>query len=614
MTEILAPCGGEEHLPAALNTGADAVYLGVTAFSARRNARNFTFEQLSEAVRECRISGVRVYVTLNTLVFDDEMKELACAAERIAETGADGVIVQDLGAAKVIHEAAPELRLHASTQMTVTSPSGAEFARKHGFTRVVLARELSRDEIADIIARVDIETEVFVHGALCVCTSGQCLMSAMYGGRSGNRGLCAQPCRLPYGFDGKADGHPLSLKDMSLAEHLHELQEMGVACLKLEGRMKRPEYVYTVTNVYARALREGREPTAEELRRMGLEDVRAENGRVRFRGNGLACAKANLRLRTGERVLLRLGAFPAGDFDQLFEGVKALPFPDYIPRDGQFPVKGYCLNSALNSVPACQRAIKKAASIALGRAYGVERLPETGALYQIQFALVKDRAEIYLDTTGAPLFKRGYRPGHVAAPLRETLAAGLVGFARYRGRDAFWDPFCGSGTIPIEAALIARNRAPGLDRSFAAQQWAFIPSAAWRDAAEEARSLEYRGHYHIFASDIDPKAVALSRENARRAGVEGDIVFSVADARNAPAPAERGVIVCNPPYGERMLEQHEARDLYRDFGRAAGRTPDWKTFVISSDPAFEQCFGREADKKRKLYNGMLQCNLYMYFG
>ena len=263
MIEILAPCGGEEHLPAALNTGADAVYLGVTAFSARRNAQNFTFEQLADAVRECRISGVKVYVTLNTLVFDDEMSELAKTAERIAEAGADGVIVQDMGAARVIHEAAPSLRLHASTQMTVTSPSGAEFARKHGFSRVVLARELSGKEIADIIAKVDIETEVFVHGALCVCVSGQCLMSAVYGGRSGNRGLCAQPCRLDMTH---ADRHNvISLKDLSLVEMLPELDSMGVTSAKIEGRMKRPEYVAAAVSA-CRARLEGREPDLDTLR------------------------------------------------------------------------------------------------------------------------------------------------------------------------------------------------------------------------------------------------------------------------------------------------------------------------------------------------------------
>ena len=354
-------------------------------------------------------------------------------------------------------------------------------------------------------------------------------------------------------------------------------------------------------------------PVANELRRMGLDNVRAENGRVRFEGDGLSCAKANLRLRTGERVLLLLGSFEAKTFDQLFEGVKALPLADYIPRNGQFPVKGHCLNSALHSVPDCQRIIKKAAAVNLGQAYHSQWLPENGELYQLQFSIVKDRADIYLDTTGAPLFKRGYRPGHVAAPLRETLAAALVDLARYRGRDAFCDPFCGSGTIAIEAALIARNRAPGLNRTFSAQKWSCFGGNVWKDAEEEARSLEYNGEYHIFASDADPKAVALSRENAKRAGVAGDITFSVADARQFVPFAEKGVIVCNPPYGERMLEKKEAQLLYGEFGSAMARTEGWKKFIICSDADFERFYGKTADKKRKLYNGMLQCNLYMYF-
>jgi putative N6-adenine-specific DNA methylase len=354
-------------------------------------------------------------------------------------------------------------------------------------------------------------------------------------------------------------------------------------------------------------------PVADELRRMGLENVRAENGRVRFAGDGLACAKANIRLRTGERVLLLLGRFEAKTFDQLFEAVKALPLADYIPRDGQFPVKGYSLNSALHSVPDCQRIIKKAAAVNLGRAYRTQWLAETGEMFQLQFSIIKDQVELYLDTTGAPLFKRGYRPGHVTAPLRETLAAAMVGFARYRGRDAFCDPFCGSGTLAIEAALIAHNRAPGLNRDFAAQKWGFIPKACWSQAREEARSLEYPGPYQIFASDADPRAVALSRENARRAGVYEDITFAVADARAFVPPAERGVIVCNPPYGERMLEKEQAQALYRDFGAVTAALADWKKFIISSETEFEYFYGQKATKKRKLYNGMLQCNLFMYF-
>lgn len=263
MIEILAPCGGEEHLPAALNSGADAVYLGVQRFSARRNAKNFSQEQLCAAVRECHISGVKVYVTLNTVVFDDELKTLAQTAEDVASAGVDGVIVQDFGAARVIHDAAPGLRLHASTQMTVTSAAGAEFARKHGFSRVVLAREMSHDEIARVVKNVDIETEVFVHGALCVCVSGQCLMSAMYGGRSGNRGLCAQPCRLDHSCGERHN--VLSLKDLSVIERLPELNSLGVTSAKIEGRMKRPEYVAAVVTACRRVLA-GEKPDMDTLK------------------------------------------------------------------------------------------------------------------------------------------------------------------------------------------------------------------------------------------------------------------------------------------------------------------------------------------------------------
>ena len=241
MLEILAPCGSAESLDAALNTGADAVYLGMKTFSARKNASNFTFEELSEAVEKSHKQGVKVYIALNTLFFDDETDKLKETIHQADESGADAVIVQDLGTAQLIKHIAPRLRLHASTQMTVTSASGALFAKQNGFNRVVLPRELSYEEIADITSKVDIETEVFVHGALCVCLSGQCLLSAAIGGRSGNRGLCAQPCRLDYTCGDRQN--VLSLKDLSLIDDLQKLETVGVTSAKIEGRMKRPEYV-----------------------------------------------------------------------------------------------------------------------------------------------------------------------------------------------------------------------------------------------------------------------------------------------------------------------------------------------------------------------------------
>ena len=310
-----------------------------------------------------------------------------------------------------------------------------------------------------------------------------------------------------------------------------------------------------------------------------------------------------------------LGTFPAGDFDALFEGTRALPWEQFIPREGRFPVKGHCLNSALHSVPACQSIVKKAAAARLGDAYGLNTLPETGALFQIQFSIMKDTAVLMLDTSGAGLHKRGYRAQGVAAPLRETLAAAMVLLSRYRGRDPFCDPFCGSGTIPIEAALIAKNRAPGLDRRFAAQKWQSLPAKLWLDAAEEAMDQEFHGQYDIWGGDIDPSAVELSRHNAELAGVDDCVRFEVADAGKFHRDSDYGQLVTNPPYGERLLEKREAEALYRSFGKAARTLPaGWRVLVLSSHTEFERAFGRSAEKKRKLYNGMLKCDAFFYHG
>ena len=352
---------------------------------------------------------------------------------------------------------------------------------------------------------------------------------------------------------------------------------------------------------------------AEELRRMGMQEVRADNGRVFCQGQPADIPRLNLRLRTGERVLIHLGSFPAATFDQLFEGTRKLPWDRFIPPAGQFPVKGHSLNSALHSVPACQSIVKKAVATRLGKAYRQETLPETGALYQIQFSLMKDVATLLLDTSGPGLYKRGYRAVGVAAPLRETLAAALVILSGYRGRDPFCDPFCGSGTIAIEAALIAKNRAPGLMRTFPAQKWEWLPAAAWMDAADEAMDLEYDGDYDIWGGDIDPAAVAVAKDNAVKAEVDDLVRFEVADARTFSRGEPYGRIVTNPPYGERLLEKKEAEVLYRDFGTAVRRLPTgWKVNVISSHTEFERTFGRNAEKKRKLYNGMLKCDLFQY--
>lgn len=355
-------------------------------------------------------------------------------------------------------------------------------------------------------------------------------------------------------------------------------------------------------------------PLGNELRHMDMESVSAENGRVYFTGGEDALARANIRSRFAERILLVLGRCGAESFDALFEGVKAMPWEDYIPRNGAFPVKGWALESALHSVPDCQKIVKKAVVERLKGVYKIEWFPEDGQAYPIQFSIMHGAAVLYLDTSGVALHKRGYRPAQVAAPLRETLAAAMVDIARYRGKGEFCDPFCGSGTLAIEAALAALNRAPGLNRGFQAEKWPRFPAELWLREREDARSREYTGEYHISASDIDPKAVATARANAKRAGVEELISFSVADAREFDRSADNGVICTNPPYGERLMDKQAAGELYRAFGKALRETSGWRVYVLSSHEQFENCFGKKADKRRRLYNGTIPCQLFSYDG
>ena len=350
----------------------------------------------------------------------------------------------------------------------------------------------------------------------------------------------------------------------------------------------------------------------DELRRLNIENVRVENGRVLFSGDETAMAKANVCLRTGERVLLTIADFKATTFEQLFQGVYNANLEDFIPKDGQFPVKGHCLNSQLMSVPDCQAIIKKAASKRLGEKYGVSWLPETGAKYQLQFSIMNDRVQLYLDTSGPGLHKRGYRANANEAPLRETLAAAMVMLTKYRGRDFIWDPFCGSGTIPIEAARIARTKAPGMYRRFAGEAFAWCDPKVWGEVRAEAKDKEFNGKYQILGSDNDPKCISLSIANARKAGVADCISFRDGDATKMDLPAQSGVIICNPPYGQRMMEQQSAQRLYAAMGRHWKFANDWKKYIITSEPEFEHYFGQRATKKRKLSNGMIKCDYYMY--
>lgn len=352
---------------------------------------------------------------------------------------------------------------------------------------------------------------------------------------------------------------------------------------------------------------------ADELRFGGkLTDVRAENGRVLFTGDEDTLIWANMNLRCAERVLIRLAAFRADTFDQLFEGVKAIPWEDFLPVDAAFPVKGHALDSKLHSVPDCQKIIKKAIVTRLGGHYGVSWFEEKGVRCQVQFSIMHDMAEIYLDTSGSGLHKRGYRANANAAPLRETLAAAMVKLARWRGRDALIDPFCGSGTIAIEAAMIALNRAPGLMRTYDAEKWSWVGDARWKAAREQAiAAVRTDLTLDMCGSDIDPACVVLAQENAKKAGVRHFIRFEQADAAKRVYP-QSGVLFANPPYGERLMDRESAQAIYRAVGRAVGKS-ELRQYYLTSDPEFERFYGYQADKRRKLYNGMIKCDLYMYF-
>ncbi|MCR4431847.1 MAG: class I SAM-dependent RNA methyltransferase [Tepidanaerobacteraceae bacterium] len=354
---------------------------------------------------------------------------------------------------------------------------------------------------------------------------------------------------------------------------------------------------------------------AREIKRLGYTDTFAEDGRVTFKGDEAAICRANLWLRTTERVLVKVGEFKATTFDELFEGTKALPWDEWIPGEAAFPVKGYSLKSKLFSVPDCQSIVKKAVVEKLKKKYKKNWFEEKGPLYRIQFSLMKDRVTLMIDTSGEGLHKRGYRALSNEAPLRETLASAMVQLSGWRYDRPLLDPFCGSGTIPIEAALIGANIAPGIEREFTAEKWPNIPKKLWWDARKEAHESEVKDvKLQIYGSDIDEKAVKLSRDNARKANVDQYITFEKKDVRNINPPGDYGCIICNPPYGERLGELKEVERLYRDMGHMFKKLDTWSYYILTSHEGFERLFGRKADKNRKLYNGMMKCYYYQYFG
>ncbi len=352
---------------------------------------------------------------------------------------------------------------------------------------------------------------------------------------------------------------------------------------------------------------------SSEVRRLGAEDVRVTDGRVTFSGDEHLLARANICLRTAERVQILLGEFDAYSFEDLFQGVKKLPLEDYIGKHDAFPVKGYALNSQLHSIPDCQAIIKKAMVTRLSQVYGISWFEETGPVHQIEFGIHKNHCLIMLDTSGVGLHKRGYRQNSVIAPIKETLAAGIIDLARVYPDSVLYDPFCGSGTLLIEGALHAMKIAPGLRRHFAAEKFDFIPEKVWQDERQRAFDLiDRKATFKAYGSDIDPAAVELAQANAQKAGVGARIRVEQGDVKDFAMREGKGVLICNPPYGERLLDVKEAQNIYRTMGKVFVQRERDRFYVISPDDNFEKYFGRKADKRRKLYNGMIKCQVYMY--
>lgn len=353
---------------------------------------------------------------------------------------------------------------------------------------------------------------------------------------------------------------------------------------------------------------------ADELRAMGAKNVEPQNGRVVFDGDAVMLARVNLCSRYSERVLIFMGTFPACTFEELFQGVKSMPWEKWIGKNDIFPVKGRTLSSQLSSLPDCQKIIKKAVVERLKQKYHVQWFDETDTLYQIQFLIMKDQVSVMIDTSGAGLHKRGYRANSTQAPIKETLAAAMAYLSRVRVNGNMVDPFCGSGTVLIESAMYAMNIAPGLRRHFTAENWDQIDADVWLKEKERAQDLVRRdARFFGRGFDIDRAAVSLTIENAKKAGVIGCVQVEQRDIRHFYTETDTGVVICNPPYGERLLDIKQAEELYRVMGQVFTAKKGWSYAIITPDELFEVHYGRKADKRRKLYNGMIKCQLYMYF-
>ncbi|MEK3786207.1 MULTISPECIES: THUMP domain-containing class I SAM-dependent RNA methyltransferase [Paenibacillus] len=354
---------------------------------------------------------------------------------------------------------------------------------------------------------------------------------------------------------------------------------------------------------------------ARELKELGYHDQIVENGRVIFSGDFIDICRCNLWLRTSDRILVKMGEFPATTFDELFEGTKALPWQDWIPQDGEFPVEGRSHKSQLSSVPACQGIVKKAIVEKLKETYHTEWFPEDGPRYVIEIIMLKDQALLTLDTTGPGLHKRGYRKLVTEAPLKETLASALIQLSRWTPDRPFYDPCCGSGTLLIEAAMQAWNLAPGMRRTFNSERWPVIGSERWEQAREEAMDLVRDDvEFHIAGSDNDPAAIKVAEAAVKSAGLAGEIRLDILPASKIRLEGEYGCMITNPPYGERLSDAPEVEKLIRGLGLTAAAVPTWSFFTISPTKQFEHYWGRKADKRRKLFNGRIECQYYQYLG
>jgi putative N6-adenine-specific DNA methylase len=354
---------------------------------------------------------------------------------------------------------------------------------------------------------------------------------------------------------------------------------------------------------------------ARELKDLGYQDLTVENGRVSFMGEEKDICRTNLWLRTAGKILIHMGEFEALTFDELFEGTKALPWPDWIPENGEFPVEGRSHKSQLSSVPASQGIVKKAIVEKMKEQYHHEWFPEDGPRYVIEVTLLNDMATLTLDTSGASLHKRGYRKLATEAPIKETLAAAMILLSRWKPERPLYDPFCGSGTIPIEAAMIGWNIAPGLRRSFAFEDWSRVPDKLWLKAKEEAYdSLRDDIPLQITGSDIDSNAIDVALAAAKSAGLAKEITFNVSSVAKVRPEGKYGCIITNPPYGERISDEDEVERVIKQLGSLHKQLDTWSSFILNPIQNFEHVFTKKADKKRKLFNGRIECNLFQYFG